>query len=109
MTPGFAEDGGEITAAKAESPLNGAGHCNFGFAAGHSKLLAVNPHPSGAVVDFECSHAHHVEGIHHPAGYCDLVIVEARRIAVDRLNAAARRASSQHKGRGNNAGYGDRS
>ena len=100
MTPGFAQDDGEVTAAEAESLLNGAGYCDFGFVAGNSEFVAVNPDTSGAVVDFKCGHSHHVERIHHPACNRDFVVVKARRITIDRLNAAPCGAGSEHDGRG---------
>ena len=108
MTAGFAQDGGKITPTEAESLLDGSRHRDFGVAARHSELLAINPHPSGAVIDFKRGHTHHVERIHHPACDRNLVVVKSRRITIDRLDAAARRASSQQKGSGNTAGYGDR-
>jgi len=83
MRTGFAQDGDEVSAAQTETLLNGPGYCDFGFVAGNAEFVAVNPEASGAVVDFKCCHTHNLERIYYPAGYCDFVIVKARRITID--------------------------
>src|SRR5437660_12881286 len=88
----FAQDHCEVAATQAESPLNSSRDGNFGFIAGNTELVAVNPEAAGAVIDFKRRHAHHVERIHHPTCDYDLVIMKARGVTIDRFNASARRA-----------------
>jgi hypothetical protein len=89
MRARFAEDHRKVSATEAESLLDRAGYCDFGSIAGNAEFVAVNPKASGTVVDFKRCHAHHIEGIHHPARYRNFVVVKLRRITVYRFDASA--------------------
>ena len=96
--PGLNHNRGEIPAGDREALLNGSGHDHFLLLAGDAVVLAVNPKPSGAVVDFESPDAHYIERIHNSSRDRDLSIVKAGGIAINGFDALALMAGSKQQG-----------
>ena len=99
MTPfGFADDGREVSAAKAEALLQNSSHTHPRAIPGDTIVLAVHPDAAGAVVNLEHTGPENAVRSGYAPSNGNFLANEMAGIAIDSLDAGARGTRRQDQG-----------